>query len=76
MAVTGRDKTSLLILDALNKGTKVKDIPFKFPVSLNQAKRLSRYNNMLNAAAKHLPAPLKEKLEMLGVEITPPLPSL
>lgn len=54
MAVTGRDKTSLLILDALNKGTKVKDIPFKFPVSLNQAKRLSRYNNMLNAAAKHL----------------------
>ena len=47
MAITGTDDLSLKILDSLESGTKVKDIPGIFSVSLDQAKRLSRYHNIL-----------------------------
>jgi|HigsolmetaGSP11D_1036233.scaffolds.fasta_scaffold118231_1 hypothetical protein len=44
MQITGKSELSLKTLEAINKGTKIKEIPKKFPVSLDQAKRLSRYN--------------------------------
>ncbi|WP_153017648.1 hypothetical protein, partial [Caldibacillus debilis] len=44
MQITGNGELSLKTLEAINNGTKIKDIPKKFPVSLDQAKHLSRYN--------------------------------
>ena len=46
MPITGTDDISLAVIDALNSGTKVKDIPAMFPISIDNAKRLSRYNNI------------------------------
>jgi hypothetical protein len=55
-------------LEAINKGTKIKDIPKKFPVSLDQAKRLSRYNNMLNKVTRNLNSKALLKFELLGLK--------
>lgn len=55
-------------MEAINKGTKIKDIPKKFPVSLDQAKRLSRYNNMLNKVTRNLNSKALLKFELLGLK--------
>jgi|SRR5699024_4953044 len=68
MAITGTDKVSLEILRSLEKGNKVKDIPSRFPVSLDQAKRLSRYHNLLNKAKMHMSVDTIEKIHMLGLK--------
>jgi hypothetical protein len=50
----GTDPLSLEILDSLSDGMKVKDIPNSFSVSLDQAKRLSRYHRILGQAKSSL----------------------
>lgn len=52
--ITGNDSLSLEIIEKINQGTKVKDIPLCYNVSSDQAKRLSRYNNMLRSAKGNL----------------------
>lgn len=47
MTITGKDTVSLNVLNALSNGIRVKDIPAKYNISLDQAKRLSRYHSML-----------------------------
>lgn len=42
------DPLSLKVLEALKNGVKVKEIPKMFGISLDQAKRLSRYKNLLS----------------------------
>lgn len=69
MQITGIDELSLSILDSLDKGTKVKDIPTLFHVSLDQAKRLSRYLKMLGQASKHLEQNEIDKIRMIGLKI-------
>lgn len=69
MPITGNDKMSLKILEELKKGTKIKEIPLLYPVSLDQAKRLSRYYKILQAADKHLSIHDIEKIQMLGLRI-------
>lgn len=69
MQITGMDEISLNILDALKKGTKLKDIPSIFNVSLDQAKRLSRYFNMLEMTKVHLQQNEIDKIQKLGIKI-------
>ena len=52
--ITGNDDLSKRILIDLNNGMKVSQIPGHYPVSLDQAKKLSRLNNMLSLAKDHL----------------------
>ena len=48
MTITGTDAISLKILEAFEQGIKIKDVPSKFSVSLDQVKRLSHYRKMKN----------------------------
>ncbi|WP_374723671.1 MmcB family DNA repair protein [Calidifontibacillus erzurumensis] len=66
--ITGTDKKSLEILESLEAGTKVKDIPGMFGVSIDQAKRLSRYRNMLKQAKDHLAEPAIAKIKIIGLK--------
>jgi len=66
--ITGKDEISLKILSELEKGTAVKDIPSLYHVSLDQAKRLSRYLHMLKQVKKHLGAIEIQKMKQLGLK--------
>lgn len=68
MSITGKDSISLQVLDALSKGAKVKELPSIFGISIDQAKRLSRYLNLFNQAEKHLNKDLIEKIHQLGLK--------
>jgi hypothetical protein len=68
MPITGKDEISLRILDSFQMGTKLKDIPSEFPVSIDQTKRLSRYYNFLNKAKENLTVVEVEKLRMIGIK--------
>jgi hypothetical protein len=68
MTITGTDELSLKILDSFMDGAKLKDIPSMFPVSLDQAKRLSRYFNYLKQARAHLHTNEVEKLHNIGLK--------
>lgn len=67
--LTGTDPLSLKILDGLSDGMKVKDIPSSFGVSLDQAKRLSRYNRILRQAKASLNDFHYDKCKELGLKI-------
>ena len=69
MPITGTDDISLAVIDALNGGTKVKDIPAMFPISIDNAKRLSRYNNILKKAKNHLSVAALEKIKSIGLKV-------
>lgn len=68
VAITGTDELSLSIMEALEKGEKVKDIPYIFHASLDQAKRLSRLHNLLKEARINLSDANVSKIESLGVK--------
>jgi hypothetical protein len=68
MPITGTDDISLAVIDALNSGTKVKDIPAMFPVSIDNAKRLSRYNNFLEKSKEHLSEAALGKIKGIGLK--------
>ena len=69
MAITGRDELSLKIINELQHGAKVKDVPKLFEISLDQAKRLSRYSNVLKQATKNLSVNAQNKIKDLGLKI-------
>lgn len=66
--ITGNDNVSMEILESYEQGVKVKDIPVLFPVSLDQAKRLSRYHKILQKTKGHLHASSLEKIKILGLK--------
>ena len=66
--ITGNDDLSKRILIDLNNGIKVSQIPGHYPVSLDQAKKLSRLNNMLSLAKDHLDEDLYNRLQQLGIK--------
>ncbi|XKK19915.1 MmcB family DNA repair protein [Bacillus sp. CB102A.1] len=68
--ITGRDELSLEIIRKLNdKKIRVKDIPQKYDVSLDQAKRLSRYLKMILSANKYLSELANRKIQLLGLKV-------
>lgn len=66
--LTGNDTLSIEIIDRLGKGVKVQDIPLQYGVSLDQAKRLSRFNNMLNSSKGHISELSHGRLKTLGLK--------
>jgi hypothetical protein len=69
--ITGVDPLSKRILLDLNKGKKVSEIPDHYPVSIDQAKRLSRFNNMLGLAKENLEEEYYNRLQLLGIKCLP-----
>ncbi len=69
--ITGNDELSKRILIDLNTGLRVSGIPDHYPVSLDQAKKLSRLNKMLNLANEHLDEDLFHRLKRLGIKSLP-----
>ena len=69
MPITGTDDISIAVINALNGGTKVKDIPTLFPLSLDNAKRLSRYKNFLEKSKDHLSVAALEKIKHIGLKV-------
>jgi hypothetical protein len=66
--ITGKDKVSIEVLDSLDEGVKLKDIPTMYAISIDQAKRLSRYRNLLQSVKNHLNPSNFEKLQQLGLK--------
>jgi len=69
--ITGCDNLSKRILIDLNSGLRVSKIPEHYPVSLDQAKKLSRLNKILNLASEHLDKDLYHRLQQLGIKSLP-----
>lgn len=67
-AINGTDKTSLLVLGAMKKGTILKDITQQFNISYDQAKRLSRFSSILSSAADNLSIEAFERLKLIGLK--------
>lgn len=72
--ITGLDPLSKRILLDLNRGIKVSDIPVRYPVSIDQAKRLSRFNNILKLAKENLEEEYYNRLQSLGIKCLPLAP--
>lgn len=66
--ITGKDDLSKHILLTLDQGTKVKDLPEMYSISIDQAKRLSRFHNMLNATKGNISSNNHHKLQELGLK--------
>jgi hypothetical protein len=69
--ITGRDNKSLQALDMLNNKITHQEIAEKLNISINNVKRLSRYNNLLNQSKEHLSESLVEKIKALGLKVLP-----
>jgi hypothetical protein len=69
--ITGNDALSKRILLDLQSGLRVSEIPEHYPVSLDQAKRLSRYRRMLDLAKDNLEEEQYKRLQLLGLKSLP-----
>lgn len=69
--ITGIDSLSKRILVDLDRGIKVLEIPEIYPVSLDQAKRLSRYLKILQQAEDNLHVDAYEMVKTIGLKILP-----
>jgi hypothetical protein len=69
--ITGSDDLSKRILIDLNSGIKVSQIPGRYPVSLDQSKKLSQLNKILNLANEHLDEDVYNRLKQLGIKSLP-----
>jgi hypothetical protein len=69
MPITGSDHVSLKILDSFKRGVKLKDLPSMFPISVDQAKRLSRYYKILARSKEHLNPQAFKKVQMIGLKV-------
>jgi len=69
--ITGNDSLSKRILVDLKSGLRVSEVPERYPVSLDQAKRLSRLRRMLELAAENMEKEHYDRLEALGLKSLP-----
>ena len=69
--ITGTDSLSQRIILDLQRGIKVSAVPEIYPVSLDQAKRLSRYSKLLLQAETNLHKEAYERVKMLGLKVLP-----
>ncbi|MEB9684753.1 hypothetical protein P4J24_23125 [Bacillus anthracis] len=68
--ITGRDQLSQEIIKNLtDKTIKIKDIPKRYDVSLDQAKRLSRYLKITLIAKKYLSESVNQKVNLMGLKV-------
>lgn len=66
--ITGKDKNSIEALKMLNQGCRHKEIKKSLNISIDNIKRLSRYNNLLTKAQENLSAAAQKKLKALGLK--------
>jgi len=71
---TGNDSLSKRILLDLQGGLRVSEIPTHYPVSLDQAKKLSRFKKMLELAKQNLEEEHYHRLQLLGIKSFPLAP--
>lgn len=71
---TGNDPLSKRILLDLGRGVKVSEMPSLYPISLDQAKRLSRYKKLLDLAKENLEEEYYNRLQLLGIKSLPLAP--
>lgn len=71
---TGNDPLSKRILLDLGRGVKVSEMPSLYPISLDQAKRLSRYKKLLDLAKENLKEEYYNRLQLLGIKSLPLAP--
>ncbi|WP_170289777.1 MmcB family DNA repair protein [Cytobacillus depressus] len=69
--ITGSDVLSKRILADLNSGLRVSEVPNLYPVSLDQAKRLSRFKRMLHLANEHLEEEHCNRFMLMGLKSLP-----
>lgn len=68
--ITGNDPTSIEVLKKLDmKSIRLKDIPAEYGLSIDQAKRLSRYGKMVRLANEHLSVGAVANAKALGFKI-------
>ena len=72
--ITGNDVLSNRILLDLQSGLRVSEVPNHYPVSLDQAKRLSRFRKMLDLTKKNLEEEYYDRLQILGIKSLPLAP--
>lgn len=69
MPITGNDELSIRILNELDAGMHLKEILLRHPISLDQAKRISRYRRMLQAVKEHLSENELNKVKQFGLKV-------
>lgn len=69
--ITGIDSVSKQIIDAIAGGLRVLEAPLHYPVSLDQAKRLSRFKKMLALAEENLEEDQYKRFYSLGLKCLP-----
>lgn len=69
--ITGTDPLSKRILLDLDRGLKVLQVPDHYPVSLDQAKKLSQFRKMLDNSKENLEKEYYERLLLLGLKSLP-----
>lgn len=67
--ITGKDAVSLMVLKELQKGTHVKEAAEANNISIDQAKRLSRYKKILEQADQNLSPMSFLKIQSQGLKI-------
>ncbi len=66
--ITGNDKKSIAALKMLNQGYRHKEIEDQLNISINNIKRLSRYNKILTQAQEKLSVAAQNKLAAIGTK--------
>lgn len=69
--ITGNDSISKKIILDLQSGLRVSEIPDHYPISIDQAKKLSRYTKILTLAKENLDEKYYERLQLLGLKSLP-----
>jgi hypothetical protein len=67
--ITGKDLLSLQVLRDIQEGLSVTAAAAKHALSLDQAKRLSRYRSILHVAEEHLSRPAMESIQTQGLKV-------
>ncbi|KAA9013055.1 MmcB family DNA repair protein [Niallia endozanthoxylica] len=69
--ITGNDSLSKRILLDIDNGAKVSEIPTLYPITLDQAKKLSQFKKMLDLMKQNLGEEYYNRLQLLGIKSLP-----
>jgi hypothetical protein len=69
--ITGNDSLSKRILLDIDNGAKVSEIPSLYPISLDQAKKLSQFKKLLDLTKQNLEEEYYNRLQLLGIKSSP-----
>ncbi len=67
--ITGKDKKSTDAIKMLNEGFSHDEIAERLDISINNVKRLSRFNNYINQSKDHLTNEAWDRMKTLGLKV-------